>query len=70
MAEAIKVRDCACPLCRSKSKLLKGNTKRRYFCQKCYIEFTTDGNNKVQQVYEISNSGDLDEIRDWHNYIL
>lgn len=70
MAKVINVRNCSCPLCKSKSKLLKGNTRRRYFCQQCYIEFTTDSKNEINQVFEIGTNGDLDEIKDWKNYIL
>lgn len=70
MAKAISVRNCSCPLCKSKSKLLKGNTRRRYFCNVCYIEFTTDSKNEINQVFEIGINGDLDEIKDWKNYML
>ena len=70
MTEDSKAKSCSCPLCKSKSKLLKGNTKRRYFCQQCFIEFTTDSKNRISQVFEIGKNGDLDEIKDWENYKL
>lgn len=70
MADDFRIRDCSCPLCKSKSKLLKGNTRRRYFCQQCSIEFTTDSDDKISKVFEIGKNGDLDEIKDWENYKL
>ena len=70
MVEENKVRNCSCPLCKSKSKLLKGNTRRRYFCQECFIEFTTDSKNIINKVFDIGKNGDLEEIKDWENYKL
>lgn len=67
--DELDIRTCSCPLCKSKSKLLKGNTRRRYFCSNCYIEFTTDNNNHIKKVYEIGIGGDLDEITEWREYI-
>jgi len=70
MVRGLNNKNCSCPLCKSKSKLLKGNTRKRYYCQQCYIEFTTDSKNRINQVFEIGKNGDLDEIKDWENYRL
>lgn len=65
VAKKNNFRGCPCPLCHATSKLLKGNTKKRFFCTNCYIEFTTDDKYNVKKIFGITSSGDTVDIEDW-----
>jgi len=57
--------NCSCPLCNSMSKLLKGNTRKTFFCDQCCIEFKTDDKYKVVNVFRVTENGDVEEVKDW-----
>ena len=57
--------NCPCPLCKSTSKLLKGNSKKTFFCEHCCIEFKTDSKYKVINVFNLTENGDVEEVKDW-----
>lgn len=68
---AVKNLSHACPLCGSKSLLLKGNSKNRYFCIKCIVEFIVSSDTRlVQSVYGIGPNGELDEFEDWREFAI
>lgn len=50
-----------CPICKKKARLLRGDRKRRYFCNVCCVEIKVE-QNKVS-IFNILHNGDEKELK-------